>query len=102
MHHLAAGSRCKARLLSAGFHEGNCIQKSISKPRWFWRGQQTVAAGGVYAKLCIDKQLADHHLPAAWLAAATIHLGERPASFDRDFRKLISRSQFTLLDAAAG
>jgi toxin-antitoxin system PIN domain toxin len=53
-------------------------------------------------QLCIDKQLKGNAVPDAWLAAATIHLGEHLVSFDRDFRKLIGRSQFTLLDAAAG
>ena len=51
-------------------------------------------------QLCIDKQLAGNDLPDAWLAAATIHLGEHLVSFDRDFRKLIGRSQFTLLESA--
>ena len=35
-------------------------------------------------------------MPDAWLAAATLHLGEHLASFDRDFRKLLGRSRFTL------
>jgi toxin-antitoxin system PIN domain toxin len=52
-------------------------------------------------QLCIDKQLAGNDLPDAWLAAATIHLGEHLVSFDRDFKKLIGRSQFTLLEPAA-
>jgi len=50
-------------------------------------------------QLCIEKQLKGNALPDAWLAAATIHLGEHLVSFDRDFRKLIGRSQFTLLEA---
>jgi len=53
-------------------------------------------------QLCIDKRLAGNDMPDAWLAAATIHLGEHLVSFDRDFRKLIGRAQFTLLDPAAG
>jgi toxin-antitoxin system PIN domain toxin len=52
-------------------------------------------------QLCIDRQLKGNAVPDAWLAAATIHLGEHLVSFDRDFRKLLGRSQFTLLDAAA-
>jgi uncharacterized protein len=52
-------------------------------------------------QLCIDKQLKGNAVPDAWLAAATIHLGEHLVSFDRDFRKLIGRSQFTLLATAA-
>lgn len=53
-------------------------------------------------QLCIEKQLKGNTVPDAWLAAATIHLGEHLVSFDRDFRKLIGRSQFTLLEADAG
>ena len=49
-------------------------------------------------QLCVDKQLKGNHVPDAWLAAATIHLGEHLVSFDRDFKKLIHRSQFTLLE----
>ena len=52
-------------------------------------------------QLCIDKQLKGNALPDAWLAAATLHLGEHLVSFDRDFRKLIGRSQFTLLETDA-
>jgi toxin-antitoxin system PIN domain toxin len=53
-------------------------------------------------QLCMDKQLKGNAVPDAWLAAATIHLGEHLVSFDRDFKKLIGRSQFTLLEADAG
>jgi uncharacterized protein len=48
-------------------------------------------------QLCLDKQLAGNALPDAWLAVATVHLGEHLVSFDRDFRKLIGRSQLTVL-----
>jgi toxin-antitoxin system PIN domain toxin len=53
-------------------------------------------------RLCVEKQLTGNALPDAWLAAATLHLGEHLVSFDRDFRKLIGRSQFTLLEPAGG
>ena len=53
-------------------------------------------------QLCLEKKLKGNAVPDAWLASATIHLGEHLVSFDRDFRKLIGRSQFTLLGAAAG
>ena len=36
-------------------------------------------------------------LPDAWLAAAVTQTGEHLVSFDRDFRKLLGRSQFSLL-----
>lgn len=48
-------------------------------------------------KLCVDKRLAGNDVPEAWLSAAVIHLGEHLVSFDRDFRKSLGRSQFTLL-----
>jgi uncharacterized protein len=53
-------------------------------------------------QLCLDKQLTGNTLPDAWLAAATMHLGEHLVSFDRDFRKLLARSEFTLLEPAEG
>jgi uncharacterized protein len=52
-------------------------------------------------QLCIDGQLEGNDLPDAWLAAATIHLGEHLVSFDRGFKRLLGRSQFTLLEPAA-
>jgi toxin-antitoxin system PIN domain toxin len=48
-------------------------------------------------QLCIEKRLVGSAVPNAWLAAATIHLGEHLVSFDRDFRKLMGRSHLTLL-----
>jgi uncharacterized protein len=47
--------------------------------------------------LCLDKKLSGNDLPDAWLVAAVAQRGEHLVSFDRDFRKLIGRSQFTLL-----
>ena len=54
-----------------------------------------------FRQLCIDKRLKGNDLPDAWLAAATIHLGEHLVSFDQVFKKLIGRSHFTLLEAAS-
>ncbi len=51
--------------------------------------------------LCVDKQFTGNALPDAWLAAATMQLGEHLVSFDRDFRKMIGRSHFTLLEPVA-
>ena len=51
-------------------------------------------------QLCLDKQLGGNHVPDAWLAAAVVHRGEHLVSFDRDFRKLLPRRQFTLLAPA--
>ncbi len=50
-------------------------------------------------QLCLDKRLGGNDLPDAWLSAAVVQLGEHLVSFDRDFRRLLTRSQFTLLVA---
>jgi toxin-antitoxin system PIN domain toxin len=63
-------------------------------------GVQLAPLGPEWAKLrqiCLDKQLGGNDLPDAWLSAAVVHLGEHLVSFDRDFRKLLARNQFTLL-----
>lgn len=67
-------------------------------------GVQLASLGPEWPQLrqwCLDKQLSGNRLPDAWLAAATLHLGEHLVSFDRDFRKLLGRSRFTLLEAQA-
>jgi toxin-antitoxin system PIN domain toxin len=53
----------------------------------------------VLRQLCLDKKLTGNHLPDAWLAAATLHLGEHLVTFDADFRRLLPRSQVTVLAA---
>lgn len=53
----------------------------------------------ILKKLCIDKALYANDLPDAWLAAAVIQQGEHLVTFDRDFRRLLARSQFSLLQA---
>jgi uncharacterized protein len=66
-------------------------------------GVQLAPLGPEWAKLrqiCLDKQLGGNDLPDAWLSAAVVHLGEHLVSFDRDFRKLLARNQFTLLTPA--
>ena len=67
-------------------------------------GVQLAALGPEWTRLrqlCLDKQLSGNDVPDAWVAAAVVQLGEHLVSFDRDFRKLLSRSQFTLLKPAA-
>lgn len=66
-------------------------------------GVQLAPLGPEWVKLrqlCLDKQLRGNDLPDAWLSAAVVHFGEHLVSFDRDFRKLLARSQFTLLAPA--
>ena len=48
-------------------------------------------------QLCIQKRLAANDIPDAWLAAAAIQLGEHLVTFDADFRRLLSRTQVTVL-----
>ncbi len=48
-------------------------------------------------QLCLDRQLGGNDLPDAWLAAAVDQQGEHLVSFDRDFKKLLGRARFTLL-----
>ncbi len=50
-------------------------------------------------QLCLDKRLGGNDVPHAWLSAAVAHSGEHLVSFDRDFRKLLTRGRFTLLQA---
>jgi toxin-antitoxin system PIN domain toxin len=52
-----------------------------------------------FRKLCMDKGLTANDLPDAWLAAAVIHQGEHLVTFDKGFRRLLARSQFTRLAA---
>jgi uncharacterized protein len=48
-------------------------------------------------QLCIAKKLAANDIPDAWLASAVIRLGEHLVTFDTDFKKLLSRTQVTVL-----
>jgi toxin-antitoxin system PIN domain toxin len=47
--------------------------------------------------LCEGQALAANDIPDAWLAAAALHQGDQVASFDADFKRLLPRSQFSLL-----
>ena len=63
-------------------------------------GVQLANLGPEWSKLrqlCLDKQLGGNEVPDAWLSAAVAHMAEHLVSFDRDFRKLLARGQFTLL-----
>jgi uncharacterized protein len=51
-------------------------------------------------QLCLDKALSGNDLPDAWLAAAVVQFGDRLATFDADFRKLLRPADLTLLVAA--
>lgn len=48
-------------------------------------------------RLCMEKKLVANDIPDAWLAAAVIQFGEHLVTFDADFKKLLSRTQMTIL-----
>ncbi|MCK9389689.1 MAG: PIN domain-containing protein [Sulfuritalea sp.] len=52
----------------------------------------------IFRRLCVEKRLTANAIPDAWLAAAVIHLGEHLITFDADFKKLLGRTQVTVLD----
>lgn len=52
-------------------------------------------------QLCLAKRLRGNDLPDAWLSSAVAQNGEHLVTFDRDFRRLLTRSQYTLLVAGA-
>ncbi len=51
----------------------------------------------ILRQLCLAKKLAANDIPDAWLAAAVIQLGEHLVTFDTDFKKLLRRTQVTVL-----
>jgi uncharacterized protein len=51
----------------------------------------------ILRQLCLTKKLIANDIPDAWLAAAVVHLGEHLVTFDADFKKLLARSQVTVL-----
>lgn len=51
----------------------------------------------IMRQLCVEKKLSANDIPDAWLAAAVIQLGEHLVTFDADFKKLLKRSQVTVL-----
>ena len=50
-------------------------------------------------RLCIERKLTANRIPDAWLAAAVIQFGEHLVTFDADFKKLLRRTQVTVLIA---
>jgi len=51
----------------------------------------------IMRQLCIEKKLTANDIPDVWLAAAVIQLGEHLVTFDTDFKKLLKRTQVTVL-----
>jgi toxin-antitoxin system PIN domain toxin len=52
-------------------------------------------------RLCTEKKLSANDIPDAWLAAVVTQLGEHLVTFDSDFKKLLGRSQITILSPAS-
>ncbi len=50
-------------------------------------------------RLCEGKALAANDIPDAWLAAAVTHQGEHLVTFDGDFKRLLTRAQYTRLSS---
>ena len=66
-------------------------------------GVQLATLGPEWPRLrerCLGRGREGNDLPDAWLATAVDHLGEHLASFDRDFKRMLGRTQFTLLQTA--
>lgn len=55
------------------------------------------AEWSILRQLCLTKKLTANDIPDAWLAAAVVHLGEHLVTFDADFKKLLGRTQVTVL-----
>ena len=51
----------------------------------------------IFRQLCIEKQLVANAIPDAWLAAAVIQRGEHLVTFDAGFKRLLKRTQVTVL-----
>ena len=51
----------------------------------------------IFRQLCIERQLAANAIPDAWLAAAIIQRGEHLVTFDAGFKRLLKRTQVTVL-----
>ena len=51
----------------------------------------------IMRQLCVEKKLTANDIPDAWPAVAVIQLGEHLVTFDADFKKLLRRSQVTVL-----
>lgn len=55
------------------------------------------AEWSIMRQLCLENNLGANDIPDAWLAAAVIQLGEHLVTFDTDFKKLLKRTQVTVL-----
>ena len=49
-------------------------------------------------QICIEQKITANAIPDAWLAAAVLQFSEHLVTFDADFKKLLRRTQVTVLD----
>jgi hypothetical protein len=49
-------------------------------------------------RLCLAHKLSNNDIPDAWIAAAIKTTGGHLITFDKGFRRFLSRSEFTILD----
>ena len=49
-------------------------------------------------RLCLAHKLTDNDIPDAWIAAAIKTAGGHLITFDKGFRRFLSRNEFTLLE----
>jgi len=50
-----------------------------------------------FTRMCTELGLAGNDVPDAWPAAAVVNRGDHLVTFDKDFKRLLQPSQFTLL-----
>ncbi|MGO9444859.1 MAG: TA system VapC family ribonuclease toxin [Thiobacillaceae bacterium] len=51
----------------------------------------------IFRQLCLEKKRVANDIPDVWLAAAVAQCGEHLVTFDADFKKLLKRTQVTVL-----
>ena len=59
-----------------------------SQPRW-----------SDFKQICADKSLKGNAIPDAWMAASVTQINGHLVTFDKHFKKLLTRSQVTVLKA---
>lgn len=52
----------------------------------------------MFRQICVERKLAANAIPDAWLAAAVLQHSEHLVTFDAGFKKLLRRTQMTVLN----
>jgi uncharacterized protein len=66
---------------------------TLPNVEWF----ETQPNWRAFSKFCVEKSLTGNAIPDAWIAATAIQLNDHVVSFDKDFKRLVARSQLTVL-----